>query len=68
MVDLISFENKIEENMERITKLIQNQEGKIPKGDDVAQGSQEDKYSVHVDKPSINKHNLRWFDSNNGSN
>ena len=34
----------------------------------MAQGSQEDKYSVHVEQPSINKLTLRGFDSNNGSN
>ena len=30
----------IDKNMERIANLIQNMEGKIPKGDDVGQGSQ----------------------------
>ena len=36
-------------NMERIANLIENPEGKIPKGYDVCQGSQEQKYNVHVD-------------------
>ena len=40
--------------MEIIANPIQNLEGKIPKGDDVGQGSQEDKDSVLVDQPSIN--------------
>ena len=30
---------KMEENMKRIVKLLQNLEGKIPKGDNVVQGS-----------------------------
>ena len=70
------MENNMEESMghmknnmmERIVKLIQNLEEKFPKGDDVAKGSQENKYSVHVDKSSINKHDPIGFDSNNGSN
>ena len=33
----------MEENMERIVKLMQNPKGNIPEGDDMAQGSQEDK-------------------------
>ena len=43
-----------ERMMEIIANPIQNLEGKIPKGDDVGQGSQEDKDSVLVDQPSIN--------------
>ena len=54
--------------MERIVKIIQHLEGKIHKGDHVAQVSQEDNDSVHVEKPSINKHTLRGLDFNNGSN
>ena len=38
--------------VERIVKLIQILEEIIPKGDDVVEGTQEDKYSVHVGKPS----------------
>ena len=30
------FKNKMEDNMEIIAKLIQNPEGKIPRGDDMA--------------------------------
>lgn len=40
------LENKMEENMARIFKLIQNPEDKLPKDDVVAQGTQEDKDSV----------------------
>ena len=66
MVDSVNLEERLEKNMERIAKLIQNLERKIPKSDDVAQGSEENKYNVHVDQPS--KHTSRGFDSNNGSN
>ena len=55
-------------NIERIGKILQNLVGKIPKGDDVAQGYQEDKDSVHVEKPSFNKNTPRGSDSNNISN
>lgn len=41
---------------------------KLPKGDDVDQRTQEDKDSVHVQKPSINKNAPRGFNSINGSN
>ena len=54
--------------MERIANLIQNLEGKIPKGDDVGQGFQEDKDNFLVDQLYINKNTPRGFDSNNGSN
>ena len=40
----------------------------VEKGDDVAYGSYEDKYSVHVEQTSINKHTPRGFDYTNGSN
>jgi hypothetical protein len=62
------MENNMEENMERIAKLIRNPKGKLPKGVYVAQGTQEDKDNVHVEKPSLNKNNPRGFDSNNVSN
>ena len=58
----------MEDNIERIVKILQNQEESIPKEDDVGQGTHEDKNSAHVELPSINKHNLRGFDSNLGSN
>ena len=34
----------------------------------MSQGTQEDKDSVLVDPPSINKHSLKGFDFNTGSN
>ena len=55
----------MEDNIERIVNLIQNTKEKIPKGDDVGQGSHDD--SAHVEKPSINKHSLIGFDSNAGN-
>ena len=55
---------KLEESMERIVNLIQHTEETIPKGDNVGQGTHEDKNSAHVELPSTNKHDLRGFDSN----
>ena len=60
--------HKIEENMQRHVKLIQNLEEKFPKCDCLDQGTQEDKDSIHVEQPSINKNSPRDFNSNNGSN
>ena len=60
--------HKIEENMQRIVNLIQNLRENLPKGEDIDQGTQEDKYSVHVGQLSINKNYPRGFDSNNGNN
>ena len=50
--------------MVKMVKLIQNLEENLPKGDDVTQGTHEDKDSVHVDRPFVNKDTLRGFDSN----
>jgi hypothetical protein len=58
----------MEDNIERMVKLLQHQEEKIPNEDDVVQGTHDDKNSSHVEKPSINKNGLRQFDSNTGSN
>ena len=58
---------RIDKNMERIANLIQKLE-QTPKGDDMDQGSQEDKDSFHVDQSSINNNTSRGFDFNNGSN
>ena len=44
--------------MESIVKLLQNSKVKLPKGDDMGQGNQEDKDSNPMDQPSINKHAL----------
>ena len=53
--------------MGRIANIIHNLEEKFTKGEEWAQ-LREDKDSVHVEKPSLNKNNSRGFDSNNGSN
>lgn len=58
----------MEDNIERILKLLQHQDEKIPKEDDVGKGTHEDKNSAHFELPSMNKHDLRGFESNMGSN
>jgi hypothetical protein len=58
----------MEDNIGRIVKLLQLQEEKIRKEDEVGQGTHEDKNSAHVELPSMNKHDLKGFDSNMGSN
>ena len=52
----------MEDNIERIVKLLQNIEEKIPKGDVVGQGTHDDKNSAHIEKPSVNKHTFRRSD------
>lgn len=72
MVDLVNLhkylEKMMEKNMARMLKLIQNIKEKLAKVDDVALSTHNYKDSAHVDKHSINKHTLREFYSNNGSN
>ena len=58
----------MEENMENISKLTQNTEEKLLKGDIVDKGTQENKDIVHGYEPYINKHAMRGLDSNNGIN
>ena len=59
----------MEDNIvERIVKLLQNTEEKLPKGDGVDQGSDDYINSAQGEKPSINNHSLRGLDSNVGSN
>ena len=60
------LEKKTKENMGRITNLIHNLEEKFTKGEEWAQ-LREDKDSVCVEKPYLNKNITRGFDSNNGS-
>ena len=74
-IDLFNLDERLENrmghidnNMERIVKIIQNLEKFFSKGDDVAYVTQEDRYSDHVYLPFINKNDPRGFDSNNGSN
>ena len=58
----------MEDNIRSIVKLLQLQDENIPKEDEVVQGTHEDKNSSHVELPSMNKYDLRGFDSNIGSN
>ena len=58
----------VEDNIGRIVKLLQPQDKKIPKEEEVDQGTHEEKNSARVELPSMNKHDLKGFDSNMGSN
>ena len=58
----------MEENIRRIVKLLQHQDGKIPKEEELDQGSHEEKNSAQVAIPSMNKHDIRGIDYNMGSN
>ena len=58
----------MEDNIERIVKLLQLRGEKIPKEEEVYQGTHEEKNSADVELPSMNKHDLRGFDSNIRSN
>ena len=62
------MEVKLEEKMEIIVNLIQHIEEKLPNGDNVGQGTQDDRNSSHFEQPSFSKHTLGGFDSNIGSN
>ena len=44
-----------------MARLIQTLEERLPKSDNVAQGTHRNKDRVHVEKPSINKHILGAF-------
>ena len=61
-------ENKLDESMEIIFNIIHNIEEKLPNGDNVVQGTHDDRNSSHCDQPSFSKHTPRGFDSNTGSN
>ena len=54
------------EHIQQFQKLSLRVEG--IEDDKVGQGTHEDKNSAHVELPSMNKHDLRGFDSNMGSN
>ena len=58
----------VEDNIGRIVNLLQLQGQKIPKEEEMDQRTHEEKNSAHVELPSINKHDLRGFDSIMGSN
>ena len=59
---------KLEENMEIIANLLQHIEEKLPNGDNVGQGTHDDRNSSHFEKPSFSKHTPGGLDSNTGSN
>ena len=54
----------LEEGMDIFINLIQNTEEKIHNGDNVGQGTQDDRNSSHFEKPSFSKHTPGGFDSN----
>jgi hypothetical protein len=58
----------MEDNIGRIVKLLQPQDKRIPKEEEVDQGTHEEKNSAHVELPSMNKHDVIGFYSNMGSN
>ena len=62
------MEKKLEEGMDRIVNLIQNKEENIPNGDNLGQGTHDDRNNSHFDQPSFSKHSPRGSDSNTGSN
>ena len=59
---------KLEENMETIVNLLQHTEEKLSNGDNVGQGTHDDRNSSHFEQPSFSKHTLGGFDSNTRSN
>ena len=74
-LDLDNLQTQIEErmgpmedNIGRIVKLLQLQGEKIPKEEEVDQGTHEETNSAHVELPSMNTHDIKGFDSNMGSN
>ena len=58
----------LEEGMDIIVNLIQHTKENIPNGDNVGQGTQDDRNSSHFEQPSFSKHTTGGFDSNTGSN
>jgi hypothetical protein len=58
----------MKDNIESIVNLLQNTKENNLKGDDAIQGAHDDKNRSHVEKPSINKHAPKEFDSNARSN
>ena len=58
----------LEKNVEELVRLIQTLKENIPKGDDMAQGTHENKDRVHDEQTSVNKHIPRGFGSDNGGN
>ena len=62
------MENKVEESMDIIVNIIQHTEEKLHNGDNVDQGTHDDRNSSHFEQPCFSKHTPRGFDSNTGSN
>ena len=62
------MENKLEEGMDIIVNVIRHTEEKIPNGDNVGQGTQDDRNNSHFEKPFFSKHTPGGFDSKTGSN
>ena len=58
----------MEDNIGRIVELIQHQDGKIPKEEELEPGIHEEKNSSQVELTSMNKHDIKGIDSNMGSN
>ena len=48
----------MEDNIGRIVKLLQHKDGKIPKEEELGQGTHEEKNSAKVEIPSMNKHEV----------
>ena len=73
--DLANLQTQIEEkmghmedNIGRIVELLQHQDGKIPKEEELDQGTHEEKNSSQVELTSMNKHDIKGIDFNMGSN
>ena len=47
------MEQNMEQNLEKVARLIKTLEEKVPKSKNVTQGTHE---IVHIEQPSINKH------------
>ena len=62
------IEKKLEEGIDKIVNLIQHTEENLPNGDNVGQGTHDDRNSSHFEKPSFSKHSPGGFDSNTRSN
>jgi hypothetical protein len=60
------MDHKMEQKM--VFGLIQFLDERLPKSDNVTKETHDNKGSVHVEQPSIEKHISRGFNSNNGAN
>jgi hypothetical protein len=67
------WNRKMDQKMEymeqkMVARLIQTLDERLPKSDNVTEGTHENKGSIHVEQPSINKHIPGGFNSNIGAN